>query len=123
MTYYIRYYTALNNQYYNMFDIEYYMKEWYDKWHSDLHSNVCADGFAYFLRDRLVDERFNFEEFVSDASEIDNIRGLVYEGLGIDNSPKELEDAEEFHYNTFRTILEDKLNEFAEKYGLVVLND
>lgn len=123
MTYYIRYYRRIDNQGHNMFDIEYYMKEWYDKWHSELHSNACADGFAYFLKDRLADETFNFEQFVSDASEIENVRELLYGGLGIDNSPKELEDAEEFHYFAFREILEDKLNAFAEKYDLAVVND
>ena len=54
---------------------------------------------------------------------IENVRELLYNGFGIDNSPKELEDAEDFHYNTFGAILEDKLNEFAEKYDLVVVKD
>lgn len=125
MTYYIRYYNRqeIDNRCYNVFDIEYYMKDWYDKWHSDLHSNICADGFAYFLRDRFADKTFNIEEFVNNASEIENVRELLYNGFGIDNSPKKLEDAEEFHYHTFRMILEEKLNTFAKKYDLVVVKD
>ena len=102
-----------------MFDIEYHMKQSEkdkEKWYSELHCLPCVDGLCYFINDKAKDKDFNIDQFVKDATEIQEIRGFLYERN--DNRPKEYEEANEFHYHKFRKAFEDILNNFKYKYDL-----
>ena len=111
-----------------MFDIEYYMKKSgyrkdkdgnvveSTKWYSELHCLPRVEGIARFLKDKLSEEGFDIETFITDAEVIQEIRGLLYERYH--NQPKESDEADEFHYHTFGKALKKKLDEFCEHYNL-----
>lgn len=105
---------------YIMFDIEYY-KEQSGKdgeWISELHNLPVVSGLAYFFKDKLNNKDFNFEEFVKDAKDISWLRGLLNECY--DNKPRTSTESDNFHYHVFGPVLEEKINAFANKYGLFV---
>ena len=111
-----------------MFDIEYYMKNSgygkdkdgniveSTKWYSELHCLPRVEGIARFLKDKLSEEGFDIETFITDAEVIQEIRGLLYERYH--NQPKERDEASEFHYHAFGKTLKKKLGEFCEHYNL-----
>lgn len=109
-----------NSRGYTLFDIEYYQnqsditKDWY----SEIHCLPLVEGIARFLKDALNNKDFIFEDFVKDADEIQEIRGLLYERY--DNKPKSSIDAHRFHYHVFGKVLKEKIYEFSNKYGLYV---
>ena len=102
-----------------MFDIEYYLKEFENKlWYSEIDCVPIVKGLTCFLKDRFKNENFNHIEFMEDATNIQEIRGDLYEKN--DNKPKAFDDARNFHYKVFRDHLVELLGWFAEKYGLVI---
>ena len=112
-----------NSRGYTLFDIEYYKKQ-SDKtkdWYSEIHCLPIVEGIAYFLKDTLNSKDFIFEDFVKESDEIQEIRGLLYERY--DNKPKPNIDANHFHYHVFGQILKEKIDKFANKYGLFVNTD
>ena len=114
---------------YTMFDIEYYMKRSENppdivdigpsEWYSEIHCLPCVDGLSYFIEDKLG--KIDLDEFVKEATEIQEIRGLLYERLN--NMPKQYELAREFHYEDFGKKLRKMLDDFCEKYGLYLSID
>lgn len=125
MTYYITYTPldeiGITNRSYTVFDIEYYMDKYNNEWFSELHSLPIIEGLTIFVKNAGEIPNFSYSEFINDASEISRLRGLLNEKF--DNCPKEIDKAEEFHYNIFMPILEDKLSEFAEKYRMEISFD
>ena len=104
-----------------MFDIEYYLTKSEvknDYWFSELSCLSCVKGMVSFLKDKLNDEDFDYDEFIELAEEIQEIRGLLYERYN--NRPKPYDEANEFHYNFFDKILEEKVDTFANKYNLYI---
>ena len=109
-----------NNKGYTLFDIEYYQKQ-SDRskdWYSEIDCLPVVEGFAYFLKDSFKNKDFIFEDFVKDADEIQEIRGLLYECYN--NKPQSPIDAHHFHYHIFGKTLKSKIDTFAHKYGLFV---
>lgn len=129
-----------------LFDIEYYMtynssKKYNRKndgsiqvmddiWFSELNVFPIVDGIVNFTKDMTCkscggggedSNRFDHNTFIEDASEISELRGLLYERF--DNSCKTMDAADKFHYDIFQPVLEEKINRFSEKYGLVVIKD
>lgn len=106
-----------------MFDIEYFLSKSKDntKWFSEIDCLPCVGGLSYFLKDKLSDSNFNFEKFVEDTNEIQEIRGLLYEKY--DNMPKQIEEARRFHYHVFRPILDRILKSFCERFDLSFITD
>ena len=102
--YYIPKGSEENSRGYTMFDIEYYLT------YSDY---AKGEGFIRYMKD--VPKGFDYEQFIDDADEIQEIRGLLYEKY--DNKPKSLDEARDFHYRVFGKILREKLDAFCEKYG------
>jgi hypothetical protein len=105
---------------YTLFDIEYYQEQ-SDKskdWYSEIHCLPVVEGIAYFLKDALNNKDFMFEDFIKEADEIQEIRGLLYERY--DNKPKSHTDAHHFHYHIFGNVLKEIVDKFANKYGLFV---
>lgn len=92
-----------------MFDIEYYLKPCKNSlnWMSEIHCLSIIEGIAHFLKDMLSDNDFVFEEFVNDASEIQEIRKMLYES-NFDNRPRPSKESTYFHNKTFRHALEKK---------------
>lgn len=119
------YYTTKEekNRDYVLFDIEYYLKKIdnSEKWYSEIHCLPLVKGISYFIKERLNNKDFNFDEFIKDATGIQEIRGLLYERY--DNKPKSKSEASNFHYKIFGKILEGMLNDFANKYGLYINRD
>ena len=129
MTYQIYYRpdnSAENSRGYVMFDIEYYREQSQtkDKWFSEIRCLPCVEGNTHFLRDvfeHKIDIDFDFEEFIKEGTEIQELRGLLYERFN--NKPKEDEESREFHYHIFGKVLEKLLNDFANKYKLNINKD
>ena len=109
-----------NNKGYTLFDIEYYLNQSdnSEDWYSEIHCLPIVKGIAYFLKDVINDKDFIFEDFVKESDEIQEIRGLLYEHYN--NKPKSYVDAHHFHYHIFVKVLKEKINTFADKYGLFV---
>ena len=105
---------------YTMFDIEYYMKQSdrTNEWYSEISCLPCVNGFGRFLKEILQDKSFDFETFIKESEEIQEIRGLLYEKY--DNKPKEKEVASKFHYHIFGNILKEILDNFANKYNFFI---
>lgn len=105
---------------YTMFDIEYYQvkSDNSETWYSELRSLPIVEGTSRFLDEKLngSDPDFDFEEFLKDSSEIQELRGLLFEKY--DNKPKSKEEAFNFHHKVFRTVLAEKIDSYCEKYGL-----
>ena len=122
MTYQL-YYTAKDGRDYVLFDIEYYLKKIdnSEKWYSEIHCLPLVKGISYFIKERLNNKDFNFNEFIKDATDIQEIRSLLYEQYN--NKPKSKSEASNFHYKIFGKILEGMLNDFANKYGLYINRD
>ena len=107
-----------------LFEIEFYRKRAENSfdWISEIHCLPIVKGISNFLKDKLSDNDFVFEEFVNDANEIQEIRRMLYES-DFDNRPKPQREAYLWHYNVFGKSLEEKINKFAKKYGLLVNRD
>ena len=104
-----------------MFDIEYYLTQSpreKDKWYTEVKSLPIVGGIVHFLHDHSQDPSFNWMLFSTDATEIEELRGLLYESY--DNSPKNDSEARHFHYHVFGEVIKEKIYHFAEKYGLFV---
>lgn len=109
-----------NSRGYTLFDIEYYQEQ-SDRskdWYSEIDCLSVVEGIAYFLKDSFKNKDFIFEDFVKDADEIQEIRGLLYERYN--NKPQSLMDARHFHYHIFGKVLKGMVDAFANKYGLFV---
>ena len=110
---------------YVMFDIEYYISKYdmneMNNWISKLHCLPCVEGITKFLKDNLNDKDFDCDEFVKLGKEIEGLRGLLYEQH--ENRPRVYNVAKDFHYNVFGKVLEEKIEAFANKYGLHINRD
>lgn len=106
------------NRGYVLFDIEYYLKKLNNskEWQSEIHCLPLIKGISYFIKEFIKDKYFN--EFIKDATDIQEIRSLLYEQYN--NKPKSKSEASNFHYKIFGKILEGILNNFANKYGLYI---
>lgn len=111
-----------------VFDIEYY-KERSDKdedlWNSEISCLPCVDGLTIFLKDKFNEPEFDVKQFIKDATEIQEVRGLLYENNweGQSNRPKPAEDANNFHYNIFGKVIENLFEDFTKKYGMWISRD
>lgn len=120
MVYQIYYMPKPNEEpdnYYVLFDIEYYMEQTNDhKWYSELHCLPIVEGLTRFLEKHLKQEDIDVEQFIKDSNEIEELRGLLYERYN--NKPKSMEEAHIFHYKTFWNVLDKIIRDFAKKYDL-----
>ena len=111
-----------------VFDIEYY-KERSDKdedlWNSEISCLPCVKGLTIFLKDKLNEPGFDVNQFIADATKIQEVRGLLYENVweGQSNRPKPAKDADNFHYNIFGKVIENLFEEFTKKYGMWISRD
>ena len=123
MTYQI-YFMQNDDKRHVLFEIEFYRKRAENSfdWISEIHCLPIVKGISNFLKDKLSYNDFVFEEFVNDANEIQEIRRMLYES-DFDNRPKPQREAYLWHYNVFGKSLEEKINKFAKKYGLLVNSD
>ena len=120
MTYQI-YFMQNDDKRHVLFEIEFYRKRAENSfdWISEIHCLPIVKGISNFLKDKLSDNDFVFEEFVNDANDIQEIRRMLYES-DFDNRPKPQREAYLWHYNIFGKSLEEKINKFAKKYCLLV---
>ena len=123
MVYFIKY-TLQDNTDVLLFDIDYYLKEdedtnasqWNDRqWFSEINPISCIGGITHFLKEKFQEPNFDCEDFINDAHQIEELRGLLYETYN--NQPKSYEDAQQFHYNIFGVKLKQILNDFCDKWG------
>ena len=103
-----------------VFDIEYFLTKANkdDEWFSEIHCLPIVEGLTYFLKDKLNENDFDYKQFIKDADEIQEIRGLLYERYN--NKPKTIDDARDFHYHIFGDILNEILDNFCIKYKLSI---
>ena len=130
MVYYLKYTPKdqQNSRGVVVFDIEYY-KERSDKdedlWYSEIDCLPCVDGLTIFLKDKFNEPEFDVKQFITDATKIQEVRGLLYENMweGQSNRPKPAEDADNFHYNIFGKVIEKLFEDFTKKYGMWISRD
>ena len=130
MIYYLKYTPTgqQNSRGVVVFDIEYY-KERSDKdkdlWSSEISCLPCVKGLTIFLKDKLNEPDFDVNQFIADATEIQEVRGLLYENNweGQSNRPKPAKDANDFHYNIFGKVIENLFEDFTKKYGMWISRD
>ncbi len=125
MTYYLGYTPKdkQNTRGFVMFDIEYYQKQSEknkEEWYSEISCLPCVDGLTWFLKDKFNEPGFDYEQFIKDASEIQEVRGLLHERKweGQDNHPKSPKESDNFHYHIFGKVIEKMFDDFVKKYGL-----
>ena len=125
MTYYLGYTPRdkQNTRGFVMFDIEYYKKQDEknkEEWYSEICCLPGVDGITMFLKDKFNEPGFDYEQFIKDAYEIQEVRGLLYEHRwnGQNNCPKSSKDADNFHYHIFRKVIEKLFDDFTKKYGM-----
>lgn len=125
MTYYLGYTPKdkQNTRGFVMFDIEYYQKQNEknkEEWYSEISCLPCVDGLTWFLKDKFNEPGFDYEQFIKDAEEIQEVRRLLYEHKwdGKDNRPKSSKDADNFHYHIFGKVIEKLFDDFTKKYGM-----
>ena len=105
-----------------LFDIEFFQNKVGDNaWSSELHVLPCVEGITRFLQSKRNDDKFNYDEFISDAYEIQELRGWLYERDG--NKVTTLEENDKLHYKKRLPYLKDIFKIFANKYGLYVSED
>ncbi|MFA5207357.1 MAG: hypothetical protein WC428_01755 [Candidatus Paceibacterota bacterium] len=94
-------------------DIDCYVKTEEERKFVELHASVIIKPYSEFLLKNL-DRK---DEIISDFSEIDELRGWLWESyfMGGDNDPKE--------YDNIIEILRKKLKEIATKYKLAYVED
>ena len=130
MTYYLGYTSKdkQNTRGFVMFDIEYYQKQSEknkEEWYSEISCLPCVDGLTWFLKDKFNEPGFDYEQFIKDAYEIQEVRGLLHEHKweGQDNRPKTPKESDNFHYHIFGKVIEKLFDGFAKKYGLWIGRD
>lgn len=103
---------------YKVFDIEYYLTygEDKEKWFSEIHCLPCVEGIARFMKDKLTEEDFDLDGFVTEAKFIQEIRAFLFEKHK--NYPKDNIEAEFFHYEIFGNKIKTIFKSFCERYGL-----
>lgn len=107
-----------------LFDIEYYQKQdERDKnlWYSEIHCHPCVRGIGAFIKDKLNEPGFDYDQFINDAEEIEEIRGFLWERHN--NQSRPAKEADEFHYHQFGKELKEILVAFTEKYGMWIRED
>ena len=98
-----------------LFDIEYWLKiaEWSkDERYSDISVTPIVDGIVRYIHEH---PDINIEEFIADATEIQELRRWLFEINGNKSS--------EGHYDTRFMELKIKIYDFAIKYDLEVIVD
>lgn len=106
-----------------LFDIEYYQKQdekYKSLWHSEIHCCSCVRGIGAFIKDKLNEPGFDYEQFINDAEEIEQIRGLLWERHN--NQSRLAKESDEFHYQFGKEIKEIFVT-FTEKYGMWIRED
>lgn len=116
MTYQILYIPNGSNQRYALFDIEFYLDKHEDeKWSTEVRCLTRIEGVARYLRYKFNDKLYDFEDFIEDACEIQEIRGVVMESS--ENVPSPYEIAAVF-FRKFQSKLLRMLREFCITYNL-----
>jgi len=107
-----------NSRGFCLFNIEYYEKQYEsDKklWYSEIDCLPCVDGMTYLLKDMFENKDFDYKTFINDATEIQELRGLLFERF--DNKPKPSEENSDFHYHVFGKRVREIIDEFCKKYN------
>jgi hypothetical protein len=102
-----------NNKRETIVDIECFVKTEDQRKFVELHASVIIEPYSKFLLDNL-DKK---DQIISDFSNIDELRGWLWESyfMGRDNDPKE--------YPNIIEILRKRLQELAEYYKLSYVED
>lgn len=56
--------------------------------HSEIHCLPIVDGISTLIKESLNNKNFNFDEFIKDATDIQEIRGLLPKIFGDGSKPK-----------------------------------
>lgn len=120
MIYYIKYKTEGNR--YTMFDINCFEECDYSSglWNVECDSTLIVKGLTFFLKDHFNKDNFDFLSFIKEATELQEIRGFLWEMHS--NKPTTLEKCDKF-YKSFSKEIEEKIKNFVKKYGLILETD
>lgn len=108
-----------NSKRYEMFDIECYPTSFNEKskeYICELDTVIIPIGYNYFLEDNISKDDFDIEEFTKDATELNELRGLLYE---LDNHPRSIDEIKIF-YNEFEKTINHIIKRFVNKYNLIL---
>lgn len=84
-------------------------------WQTRVTYTPVVDGIVHFIKKQYGNDKFDYEQFIKETEEFSNLNSELFEKY--DNSPKPFKDAKDFN-NTFKSILEEKIKVFCNKYGL-----
>lgn len=87
-------------------------------WESGIKTETHGYGLANFIEDKLNNNKFNVQGFAEDIDNIENLADII--DFRSDSHPKPYKEAETYHYQVIKPILDDKINEFAKKYKLTL---
>lgn len=110
-----------NNRTYTMIDIEIFLRpDDYDKcqmWYTEIYCNIIPEGLVHFIKDKIIQDDFDYEEFIKDIDDLKYFRTEL--NIKYDNSPKNKNDASNAEI-IFVKILEEKIKNFVNKYDLTI---
>lgn len=110
-----------NDRRYSMIDIEIYLKKFdNDKdqiWYTEVLSSITTEGLVHFIKDKINQDNFDYEQFIKDIDELKYFRTELY--IKYDNSLKNKNDASNAEI-IFGRILKEKINNFVNKYDLTI---
>ena len=112
---------ALEYKGHALFDIEWWLHcddsyKTAERWYSKINSSTCVEGITRFLQDKLKEDNFDVEEFITLSKGISRLAGWLWELHK--NYPVNRDRAEERHYHQFDPELMKIINQYCDKYGL-----
>ena len=111
---------------YTIFDIEFSLEQdTHDKhrWYSEIHVLPRVEGIVRFVMDKKNDENFNYEDFISQAYKIEELREWLYSSSTGHNFANESKIATELHYKHRYPYIKELLQNFCKEYGLDLKED
>lgn len=90
-------------------------------WITEIKAETYGYGLTHFVKDNLKNDKFNVQEFADDIDRMENIADFI--DYLSDCHPKPYKEAEKYHYNKIKPILDGRINEFVKKYNLKLIVD
>jgi hypothetical protein len=86
-------------------------------WHTEIYCSTITEGLVHFIKDKIIQDNFDYEEFIKDIDDLKYFRTEL--NIKYDNSPKNKNDASNAEI-IFGRILEEKIKNFVNKYDLTI---
>lgn len=121
MVFQIRWTEDYTKGYYTLFDVEVWRdkQEKTNKWYTELRAYSFVEGVARYLMAQNDNVNFDVEEFIKDASEIEELRRWIWEVAFYTFKENDFQDAHKQKCDYVR----NKMKAFCEKYECYLNED